>query len=109
MNGYLNISVRGTIWDKNIWKFDSSMLFQYKSLMALTFSAANDCRQGVKERVTLPEEACLLGEVQQQSVSAEMVMKVHFQRQSVSPVGSRAATKMWDHWYQANPGGFLAS
>lgn len=45
MNGYLNISVRGTIWDQNIWKSDSSALFQYKSLMALTFSAANHCRQ----------------------------------------------------------------
>lgn len=48
--------------------------------------------EGVKERVTLPEEGCLLREVEQRSVSVEMVM-VYFQQQSVSAVGSRAPSK----------------
>lgn len=65
--------------------------------------------EGVKERVTLPEEGCLLGEVEQQSVSAEIVMKVHFQRQSVSPVGSRAAAKSGITGIKLTLEAFLAS
>lgn len=70
---------------------------------------ANSGEEGVKERVTLPEEACLLGEVEQQSVSVEMVMKVHFQRQSVSPVGSRAAAKSGITGIRPTLEAFLAS
>lgn len=58
--------------------------------------------EGVKERVTLPEDACLLREVEQRSVSAEMAMKVHFQQQSVLlaqgqqlRVGSQVSDRPW--------------